>query len=202
MTLMDKIIEYISKLPFRHFFLIVIFGFFFMFICLVVIYFAAAPGTEIKYIWGIGFTKPKDEKPGPIYYCCQVMAADSIMRSLIESEGVAVVKKDFSIIKNIFDANAEINEAGKKPEHWPNPDARYDSLLKYTSYKVAINYAIRREKINENEATYTSASYGLYKNVTSKVWEPYDKMPGANEWVFRKDATGNWKIIRFTFNKN
>lgn len=130
----------------------------------------------------------------------QISSDEGTMRRLIEAESDAVNKGDISIIKDIFSSDAIIEDKESNTK-WTDPISHYEKLFSELVYTSSINYSIKLIKMAEDEIIFTSSSQGRY---TSKInpsnKEQYNNPPGSNEWVFKKNSDGCWKIIRFTFN--
>jgi ketosteroid isomerase-like protein len=129
----------------------------------------------------------------------QIRADEEIMTRLIEAEAKAVNNRDICIIRNIFTSDAIIEDVINQ-RRWTDPVAHYESTFQELSYTNAINYSIKQTSNVRDEVTYTSASRGRFINNKNHIPGEYNNPPGSNEWVFKKDSDGCWRIIRFRYN--
>jgi len=120
------------------------------------------------------------------------------LKTMIEMEGEAVIKKDINIIHNIYSADAVIskqdtNEAFQAYIYYSQKFAEEEHCNVNHSDYLVTDYA-------RDQVTLTTSSMGNYGLKGEGCTQAYSNPPGSDLWVFRK--IGNeWKIVHFEFNR-
>jgi hypothetical protein len=119
---------------------------------------------------------------------------------LIQAEAEAATKEDIQLINDIFAFDATIEN--KKPvagenSYWTNPVERYETEFEKHKH-CNTSHNIRDMNVGKTTATVTITSTGMW-GMGDTCTDPYDR-DAIEEWTFRKDADGCWRIASFTFN--
>ena len=148
--------------------------------------------------WPLGWIGKCGSGPTP---ACPVTAATDTkaLFGLIDAEAQAVLNEDIELIEAIFAPDAVIrNEA--TGEEWDSPETYYEE-----KFRNEIHCRIEHDdhhilKLTDKEAWCTTASRGEWGWEGTGCTMTYENPPGSDQWQFRKDDRGCWRIVRFTYN--
>jgi hypothetical protein len=121
-----------------------------------------------------------------------------ILINMIEQEGKAVIAKDMSTIRSIYDpsaviARADTSEFWQAYNYYSLKFAREDHCtVSHSDYLV--------QDFSTDQVRLTTSSRGTYGEEGQGCTKAYANPPGSDEWTFQK-ISGEWKIVYFEFNK-
>lgn len=121
-----------------------------------------------------------------------------VLKSMIETEGQAVIAEDIDSIHSLFTAGAVVSNLKTD-----------EDFLAYTHYSIKFatedhcavthsDYLVT--EYSSEQVTLTTSSMGSYGPDGAGCTLAYSNPPGSDEWVFRK-TDGEWKILHFAFHK-
>lgn len=121
--------------------------------------------------------------------------------ALIDAEALAVMEEDLARIDAIFVPDATIlNEASG--QQFASPDAYYTEKFRNEIHCELEHSDYRVESLSATEARVTTASRGKWGWQDEGCTMSYANQPASDEWHFRKDEDGCWRIVRFVFNRS
>lgn len=124
-----------------------------------------------------------------------------VLFALIDAEALAVKEEDLARISAIFVPDAVIlNEAGG--QQFTSPGAYYSEKFRNEIHCELQHSDYRVESLSATEARVTTASQGKWGWQDEGCTMNYENQPGSDEWHFRKDEDGCWRIVRFVFNRS
>jgi hypothetical protein len=132
--------------------------------------------------------------------CPLTAATDTeVLFALIDAEAQAVLDEDIELIGVIFAPDAVIcNEA--TGEEWDGPEMYYAEKFRNEIHCRIEHYDHRVVKLTDTEAWVSTGNRGEWGWEGTGCMMVYENPPGADQWHFRKDGRGCWRVVRFTYN--
>lgn len=123
------------------------------------------------------------------------------LSQLIETEGQAVLKRDMNLIAEVYDSNAQIiNQAGKL--NWDTPFEYYRQKFDTESHCEVGHADFTVTSRDASQIIVTTSSFGAWgARGGTACSEHYNNPPGSDEWTFRKNGQGEWRIVKLVFNR-
>lgn len=119
--------------------------------------------------------------------------------ALIDAEAQAILSEDIELIKVIFDPGAIIRNKATD-QQWGSPEVYYAEKFENEVHCRAEHYDYRITKLTDEEALVTTGNRGEWGWEADGCTTTYEHPPGADQWHFRRDALGCWRIVSFTYN--
>ena len=119
--------------------------------------------------------------------------------ALIDAEAQAVLDESTELIRDIFAPDAIIrNEA--TGEEWDGPESYYAEKFRNEIHCRIEHHGHRVLKLTDTEAWVATASQGEWGWEDTGCTMAYENLQDTDQWPFRKDDGGCWRIVRFTYN--
>ena len=166
-------------------------------VALFLVFFIRATPTGMT-IAGVTFEFPT---PSPTFQVCPYASDndEAAIARIIQAEAEAVNKEDISIIRNIFDPNAKLRFQGDGTE-WNDPVAYYSENFDNADVINSVHFNIQPadQGSTNNTAKFISGSSGTIIFTNGERLDYYNEL-GKDVWVLKKNSSGCWVIVEFTF---
>lgn len=128
--------------------------------------------------------------------------SEQTLRTLIEQEAEAVLNQDEQAIRAIYIDDAIIEDADPHGRIWVDPLAYYAEKRVKEAHCRVEHLDLTIEVLASNYARATTSSQGEFGLRAENNGCPYsyNNPPGADIWEFVRDESGEWQIVRFTYN--
>lgn len=156
----------------------------------------------LAIVYYFGWMQPVPPPPTPTPTCAVTASTDSdTLLALIDAEEQAVLNEDIELIMAIFAPDAPIKNADADTGRvWSSPESHYTEKFQNEIHCEIDHNSFHVQKLTATEAHVTTASKGKWGWEAEGCTQTYDNPSGSDQWYFRKDDLGCWRIVRFTYN--